>query len=875
MNMRKIMSYLIGLCLFSFSALSAQPYVYVSASPQIIQYNTNDNTQALLTNVGVASWGQSVTNSTRDTLYVIDVGNGSDPGSVVVVDLTVNPPAVSSTITVGVSPVGIAITPDDAKLFVTNFNDGTVSAITIAGPIVNSIPVGTGSGSAPFGVAISGTTAFVVLQSDKAVIPINTTTEIAGTSFSIPSVTPALIAIDPTGTFGYVTDRGGNNVIAFDLAGLPTPTLTSIPVGDVSLGIDITSDGAQAYVTQQGFTNRVAVLDLTTTPPGSVSPPKIMAGSNPFGVTFSVDDATAYVANVSSINLTIITVADRSTVSVALDGVMAPTFISVSEFPAGPVGPTVTGLDPTFGPPAGGTSVEITGTGFTVGSTVDFGANPATSVSFNSATSLTAVSPAGVGVVDVIVTTGALSSAPNASSKFTYTLIPPPVTVTALNPNSGSEAGGTSVEITGTGFDSSSTVKFGLASSLDVTFNSATSLTAISPPGAGVVNVIVTTGTDSSAPSSASQYTYTPAPPPTVTGLNPSSGPEAGGTSVDITGTDFTAGATVAFGANPATGVVVNSPTSITATSPAGTGTVDVIVTTGAGPSAPSAASKFTYEGTPPPPPPGEIPTVTALNPSSGPPAGGTVVQITGTGFTEGATVSFGENEATDVKVNSATSITATSPKGTGVVDVIVSTDAGDSEPSAGSKFTYVLAAPVLTSINPPSGPAGSPVILTGTGFTGATAVTFGGVPVSAGFFVVNSDTSITVIVPPGTGTVAVVVINSTGTSNQVMFTYTASLVGNILPPRHLRGCQFKRPGTKNLVNTITFKAPRKGAKPVAYAIYRNQELTDLAAIIKPGCRLQFKDRNRVCGVRYSYYVISIDASGAQSTPVSVTVPRR
>ncbi len=51
----------------------------------------------------------------------------------------------------------------------------------------------------------------------------------------------------------------------------------------------------------------------------------------------------------------------------------------------------------------------------------------------------------------------------------------------------------------------------------------------------------------------------------------------------------------VKFGTTAATGVTVTSATSLTATSPAGSGTVDVTVSTWAGTSSPCAADQFTY----------------------------------------------------------------------------------------------------------------------------------------------------------------------------------------------------------------------------------------------------------------------------------------
>jgi CSLREA domain-containing protein len=84
---------------------------------------------------------------------------------------------------------------------------------------------------------------------------------------------------------------------------------------------------------------------------------------------------------------------------------------------------------------------------------------------------------------------------------------------------------------------------------------------------------------------------------PTVLSIVPNSGPATGGTTVTISGSNFTSGSTtVQFGSTSATSVTVNSSTSLTATSPAGApGTVNVTVTTAAGTTTLSAA--FTYVG--------------------------------------------------------------------------------------------------------------------------------------------------------------------------------------------------------------------------------------------------------------------------------------
>ncbi|MBE6087592.1 MAG: DUF4347 domain-containing protein, partial [Clostridium beijerinckii] len=82
---------------------------------------------------------------------------------------------------------------------------------------------------------------------------------------------------------------------------------------------------------------------------------------------------------------------------------------------------------------------------------------------------------------------------------------------------------------------------------------------------------------------------------PIVTGITPTTGPATGGTQVTITGTNFTNSSTVKFGALNATNVVYNSPSQITATAPAGSGTVDVVVVDRGCTSATSNSDKFTY----------------------------------------------------------------------------------------------------------------------------------------------------------------------------------------------------------------------------------------------------------------------------------------
>ncbi|MFI1335991.1 IPT/TIG domain-containing protein [Streptomyces sp. NPDC020845] len=166
-------------------------------------------------------------------------------------------------------------------------------------------------------------------------------------------------------------------------------------------------------------------------------------------------------------------------------------------------------------------------------------------------------------------------------------------------------------------------------------------------------------------------------------------------------------------------------------------------------------------------------PVVTGVNPAQGSPSGGTTVTITGTGLTGATQVRFGFSFATNVVVVNDTQITAKTPAGSGTVNVTVTTPNGTSTQTV--PFTYTTTpAPVLSSLNPTSGPTTgtNTVTINGSNLTGATQVLFGSNP---GAILTNTAAQITVIAPSGTGTVNVTVTTPGGTSNPLAYTYTAT----------------------------------------------------------------------------------------------------
>ena len=348
------------------------------------------------------------------------------------------------------------------------------------------------------------------------------------------------------------TGRDTNNTYSAVVSVSTPPAITNVSPGSGS-----TAGGTSVTLSGTGFSssgNAVVIGGVSATPSAESST----------SITFTTPAHAA-----GSVDI-VVTTADGQSVT----STNAYTYVAA---------PTTTSVTPNSGPTAGGTSVVIQGTAFTGATAVSFGGSPATGVVVNSATQITAVSPAGsAGTVSVSVTTpGGTGTLSNA---FVYVAAP---TITSVSPAAGPTAGGTSVTVTGTNLSSATGVAFGGVAGT-ITANTATSITVTAPAGSGVVDVAVTTA--GGVATAVSGYAYAAAP--TISGVSPNTGPETGGTTVTLTGTNLTNASAVTFGGNAAT-ITANTATSITATVPAGAGSVGVAVTTAGGTA--TAVNAYSY----------------------------------------------------------------------------------------------------------------------------------------------------------------------------------------------------------------------------------------------------------------------------------------
>ena len=423
--------------------------------------------------------------------------------------------------------------------------------------------------------------------------------------------------------------------------------------------------------------------------------------------------------------------------------------------------PEVSSVSPGTATTSGGSTITITGSNFTSAKAVSFGDVPATNFVVNSPFSITAVAPAHVsGQVHVQVSTAGGTSAANSDDRLIFTIPTLPPVVTGLSVSSGSTSGGNSVNIFGANFTDATGVTFGGVAATSFVINSANSILAIVPAEiAGTIDVRVSNSSGTSGTVPADNYTFQ-SPAPVLSHISVSRGETTGGDIISITGANFQGVTKVLFGTIPSAGFVMNSSSQLTVVVPAAPpGTVDVTVQTIHGTTAVSAANQFTFVLPPP--------SVTSLSRTSGPIAGGTEVTISGQRLSDASAVRFGSHDAISFKLNMDGTITAIAPSGVvGVVDITVISPAGTSTVSGNDQFTYTNPPPVVTGVSEATsnGSGEATVTITGSYFIGATRVQFGAVNSSS--FTINSDGSITALVPvEPAGVVDVVVSNAAGRS--------------------------------------------------------------------------------------------------------------
>ncbi|UZK66222.1 putative Ig domain-containing protein [Sphingomonas sp. M1-B02] len=716
--------------------------------------------------------------------------NAGSPGTSA--NLTVQTPPSPPTIAAAWDQATVAV-GGAGTLSVTLTNPNSGVALTGVGFNIGTLPIGlTGGavggtcagGSYNGGTRALSSSGHSLAASGTCTVTLAVTGATAG-SYSF--TTGTAVATGPVALTGATATTGTLNVVgAPTISAAFSPTSVAINA-DSTLTLTLTNPNAVAL-------SGVAVAP-TTLPAGLTgsTPATNCGGAASFGggglgltgggiaaggsctLTLTVASATPATYNFTS-------GAPSATGPAAVTGIAAstPTGLSVVQ-----AAPTISGITPVVGTTLGGTSVTISGTGFSNISGVTFGGTAATGVTPNGTTQITAVSPAhAAGTFDVVVTTAGGPSANSAADDFRY--VAPPAAPVVTSPTNAARVGSASSVYAGSADPGMTITVLVDGSSIGTTTATGGAWTFAQPvalaEGSHTVRARATNGdgivsADSTTISFIVDTVAPPAPVITapVTGtrtndntLNFTGTAEADSTvrvyidgafsgTASLTGTNWTyaapllADATYSFWAT-ATDLTGN----LGPQSTAGSITIDTVL-----PAVPVIATPTEGQTTSPTP------------------------NISGTAEAN-ASVTL-TIDATPVVVPADSGgnwshTPAALPLGAHSVTAFARDAANNLGPTTATRNFTVAAIPSVTGLAPASGPVAgtNAVTLTGTGFTGATAVSFGASPAS---YTVNSDLSITATAPPGSGTVNVRVTNPAGTSstavaNQYSYVAAPALTG-------------------------------------------------------------------------------------------------
>jgi hypothetical protein len=176
-------------------------------------------------------------------------------------------------------------------------------------------------------------------------------------------------------------------------------------------------------------------------------------------IAVSISSATKMVVTVKDLPLTAVTLVKKDYKICVYANAGSHVLLGSAAFTVNPA-PAVTAVGPAAGSAAGGQAIAIDGSDFTAASKVTIGGVAATGVKFIDSTSLTAVTPPGTSATaPVVVTTEGGKSGSATTYAYSKAIV--------VSPNNGPAAGGTTITITGSGFDS-----------LDFTANATVAFTA-------------------------------------------------------------------------------------------------------------------------------------------------------------------------------------------------------------------------------------------------------------------------------------------------------------------------------------------------------------------------------------------------------------
>jgi len=377
--------------------------------------------------------------------------------------------------------------------------------------------------------------------------------------------------------------------------------------------------------------------------------------------------------------------------------------------------PTPLTVSPSGGLSTGGTTLTVGAINAQTGVSIKVGNSPCLPVTVLSNGDLSCVTSAGnAGVADISLTNpdGLSGILPSA---FTYS---DPISISGVSPSAGPTSGGSPIKIFGSGFTQDTKVLLGgIPCQIQSIVENAISCTTSASASAGDVDVMLSNAGTSALKVGGFKYYF----PYQLIGVNPQSGPVAGGNPISIAGHHFLPDSTVKLG-TLACPVSVVTADSITCTVPTASspGAVNVQVASPSLPTTAAASLSQAYTYIP-------VPSITGVVPTHGPPSGETKITVSGTGLISATQILVDGTPCTGVVFASSTSVSCLTPVHSAGTVSVKAVNTGGLNSNTNIQFTYDQAMAV-TKVDPIYGPitGGQPVTLTGISFGSGALVKFG-----------------------------------------------------------------------------------------------------------------------------------------------------
>src|SRR5574341_214085 len=243
-------------------------------------------------NVGPTPIGIAITGD-NSKLYVANFGTPSTPGEKVsVIDITTN--RVINTVEVEPNPIAVLIAPDNSRVYVANAD--TITVIDVPRDIVINKIFVRGGGPTSIAIAPDGSKVYLASSGRDRVSVIDVSVDRIIATINVGSK-PSSMALTPEGSNLYVANFSSDTVSVINT--LTNEVIATLNVGNAPLAIAIavTPDGAKKAYVDNLSSNTVSVIDIST---NSVIPPDIAVGPGPSFIAITPDGTRAYVTNVGN-----------------------------------------------------------------------------------------------------------------------------------------------------------------------------------------------------------------------------------------------------------------------------------------------------------------------------------------------------------------------------------------------------------------------------------------------------------------------------------------------------------------------------------------------------------------------------------------------